>query len=583
MKKLEWDLTDLFKSNEEFYEEIEKINLLIEDIKKLNNINIDDNETLLKMLNERWKIKQKANNILVYGSLSYYKNVNDNECIEMKNKAEKLNNDVNTVLTLIDLKIIGLGKEKILSFIKTNSKLEIYAHFLDNLFRLQEHIQDEYTTEYINNNKNHVNDELTNYNNLLKNIEYGNIEINGEMIEINSLNYRKFISSRDRETRKKTYLVVNGSFKRKQGEFSNILDSIYKLRIKNSQLENYTSVLEKVLYEENINPEIVDTLIKVVNENLNLIQTYLKQKSELLEINDPHLYDFDVSLDNDLKIKFSLDEAIEIIKKALEPLGEEYLNVVELLLNGHIDAELSKDKHQYITFSWHTYSFMNFRGAYIDLKNMVHEIGHIVNYYLSKQKQPFLYEDSTVFVGETASIVNEILLNKYLYNNAKTEKEKIFYLSKEIENYFTSVFKQTMYTEFENELYNLEKLTPDILCKKYDNITKKYYGNDIFYDDLSNIEWARLGHLYRWSYYPYKYATGLIIASIVVNSLIEEKTITQEQYLEFLSSGSNTYSLELLKILNIDLTNLGIITDGFKVLKKDINELNKVLVRKIDK
>ena len=223
---------------------------------------------------------------------------------------------------------------------------------------------------------------------------------------------------------------------------------------------------------------------------------------------------------------------------------------------------------------------MNFRGAYIDLKNMIHEIGHIVNYYLSKQKQLFMYEDSTIFVGETASIVNEILLNKYLYKNAKTEEEKIFYLSKEIENYFTSVFKQTMYTEFENELYKQEELTDELICEKYEEIIKKYYGNDIVYDEVSNIEWTRLGHLYRWSYYPYKYATGLIIASVVVNSLVDEKNITQNQYLEFLSSGSKLYSLDLLKMINVDLTDLDVINDGFKVLEKDIAELEKVLVMK---
>lgn len=173
------------------------------------------------------------------------------------------------------------------------------------------------------------------------------------------------------------------------------------------------------------------------------------------------------------------------------------MQVVEYLLDGHIDAEPDENKHQSITFSWHTYSFMNFRGAYIDLKNMIHELGHIVNYYLSKNNLPFLYEDSTIFVGETASIVNEILLNRYLYENSKTDEERIFYLSKEIENYFTSVFKQTMYTEFENNLYNiktLSNLTSKILSEKYEKLIKKYYGKNIVYDELSNVEWSRLGH-----------------------------------------------------------------------------------------
>lgn len=314
---------------------------------------------------------------------------------------------------------------------------------------------------------------------------------------------------------------------------------------------------------------------------MKLIQNYLAIKFKLLKIDVPHLYDFGISLDNKLKFNYSIEEAKKIILSALKPLGSEYIKVVKTLFNGHIDALLDENKHQSITFSWHKYSFMNFRGGYIDLKNTIHEIGHIVNYYLSKKEQPFIYEDSTIFVGETASIVNEILLNRYLYENAKTNEEKVFYLSKEIENYFSSVFKQTMYTEFENDLYKIKSksdLTPDLLCEKYNSIIKKYYGNDIVYDEIANIEWARLGHLYRWSYYPYKYATGSLMASVVVDSLIDKKTLSSKEYIKFLSSGSSKYSLDLLKILNIDLVNTDIIESGFNVMVEDIKKLKSDLI-----
>lgn len=417
----------------------------------------------------------------------------------------------------------------------------------------------------------------------MRDIDYGKIEIDGEIVEINSSNFSKYISSRDRETRKRTYICVDNSFNDKNEEFANILSSIFDYRIKNASLEKYDTVLNKVLSNENINPRILKSLIDSVNNNLPLIQKYLKLKAEILGINNPHLYDFSVPLDNNLKIKYSIEEAIEIVKNALSPLGEEYLKSVDYLLNGHIDAELDEKKHQSIIFSWNTYSFMNFRGSYGDLKDIAHELGHIVNYSLSQKKLPFIYVDSTLFVGETASIVNEILLNRYLYENAKTKEQKLFYLSKEIENYFTSVFKQTMYTEFENELYEFRKgndLTKEVLSQKYFEIIKKYYGENIVYDKEASYEWSRLGHLYRWSYYPYKYATGLIIASVVVDSLIDKKTLSKEQYINFLESGSCMYSLDLLKMLNIDLTNTSIINEGFSILKKDINELEKNFVLK---
>lgn len=576
---LKWDLTALFKNDEDFYKEIENVKSMLSDIKKYKEKTLDEN-LLLTLLNEKWKIKELTNKILVYGSLMYYKNVQSKKCIKLKATAEKFNNQVDLELSFIDKKILDLGKEKTNSFLAKNSKLKIYAFSLKELFRMQEHLQNMDINKIINENKDNINSRLNVYNNLLKDMQYGKIIIEGKKQEITSSNFAKYLASRDREVRKQTYLIVNQKFKEKENEFANILDLIYGSRINISKLEKYDSVLDKSLFEENIDFTIIKTLIEVVNSNLNLIQKYLKIKSDLLKIASPHLYDFGVPLDNNLKIKYTIEEAIEIIKKALKPLGNTYLKVVEKLLDGHIDAEPDENKHQSITFSWNTYSFMNFRGSYIDLKNLIHELGHIVHYYLSQQNLPFLYEDSTVFVGEVASIINEILLNRYLYENAKTKEEKLFYLSKQIENYFTSVFKQTMYTEFEIELYNTkssQNLTAKFISLKYEELIKKYYGDAIVYDEVSNIEWMRLGHLYRWSYYPYKYATGLIIASTVVNSLLNEQSLSKEKYLEFLSSGSSLSALDLLKILNVDFTEHKIINNGFKELENAIEELENIL------
>lgn len=582
MSKLEWNLKELFINNEEFNKEIKKVKRLISKIKKYKDIELDS-ITLLKMLNDKWKIKELNNNILVYASLMYYKNINNEECINNKKIAENFNNEVNTELKFIDKKILDLGLDKTNEFISKNEKLKIYKHSLNNLFRLQEHIQNDNINQKIKENNNNINNELNIYNDILKNIKYDSIKINDKEVELNATSIGKYLSSRDRNTRKETYFALNNAYIKDKEEFAKILDTIYENRINNAFLEKYNSVLEKTLYEENIDIEIIDKLIKSVNNNLSLIQRYLKIKSNILEIEEPHLYDFNVPLDNNLQIKYTINDAKKIIINALKPLGSEYIKIIKKLFKGHIDAELNENKHQSITFSWNTYSFMNFRGSYVDIKNMIHEIGHIVNYYLSMNNEPFIYADSTIFVGETASIVNEILLNRYLYNNAKSVNEKIFYLSKEIENYFTSVFKQTMYTEFENNLYEYKKnnnLTSNILSEIYNNIIKKYYGDNVIYDDISNIEWTRLGHLYRWSYYPYKYATGLLIASVVVDSLVDKNKLSKKKYIEFLSSGSNNYSLDLLKMINIDLINTDVIKEGFNILENDINKLNNLIQNK---
>lgn len=579
MAKLEWNLQEIIMNNQSFYEKINEVKQLLEEVKKYKSTDLDSN-LLLKLLDKKWNIKEICNNILIYGSLMYYKNVNDDECVELKRVAEEFTNDVNMALKFIDRKILDLGVEKVSHFIVENPKLEIYQLALHDLFRLEGHIQSDEINKKIKENNDKINEQLSMYNKLLSNMEYGRIKIDGEEMKITSSNFAKYISSRNRNTRKQAYFSVNHAFFKKRDSFASLLNQIYGCRMENSVLEKYRSVLEKILFEENISSEIINKLIQSVNHNLSLIQQYLKIKSDFLEIEEPHLYDFGVPLDDNLKIKYSLEEAKEIVLNALEPLGGEYIEAVKILFDGHIDAELNENKHQSIIFSWNTYSFLNFRGSYIDLKNMIHEIGHIVNYYFSKNEQPFIYEDSTIFVGEIASIVNEILLNRYLAKNASTKAEKIFYLSKEIENYFSSVFKQTMYTEFENDLYKIKmksELTSEVLCERYARIIRKYYGDNVIYDEITNIEWTRLEHLYRWSYYPYKYATGLLMASVVVDSLIDRKTLSKEDYIKFLSAGSSQYSLDLLKIIHIDLINTNVIESGFNVMSEDIKKLQKVL------
>ena len=417
MANLIWNLDDLFKSKKDCYHEIKKITKQVD---KLNKIKVNDSFSLFNLLEKAWQIKEVTNNILIYGSFKYYKDVNNEDTIKLKEKVENFNNETNYKLQFVDNIILDFGNDKINEMYQENKKLEKYKLYIDNLFRKKEHLIK--SDELINNN-NLINKYLTDYNKLLHNMQFNNIVVDNEKIDLNITNYSKYLNSKNRDIRKQTFINVDSAYKEKAKEYFTILDNIYSLRIKNIKLEKYNSVLEKVLFEEKIDLKIVDNLILSVNNHLFLIQNYLKIKSNKLEIEKPHLYDFGVNLSENIP-KYSLEDAIKIIKESLKPLGDEYLKAVDILLDGHIDASFDNKKHQSITFSWNTYSFLNYKGTYNDLKNLIHELGHIVNYYLSKQNQPFIYEDSTIFVGEIASITNEILLNRYLYNNAKTKEEK---------------------------------------------------------------------------------------------------------------------------------------------------------------
>ena len=265
MNKLEWNLNEIFANNQLFYEEINEVKQLLNDIEKYKNIELNT-DLLLKLLEEKWQVKEKSNKILVYGSLMYYKNVNDDECIKLKRIAEDFDNEVNNNLKFIDRMIIELGYDKITSFIEENSKLDIYKLSLCNLFRVGEHIQPGEINQKIKENNDIVNQQLGIYNNLIRDIDYGSISIDEKKVKITATNFMKYISSKDREIRKQTYFMVNSAFKKEKDSFAEILNKIYCCRINNSHLEKYSSVLEKILFEENIDSRIISRLIESVNK-----------------------------------------------------------------------------------------------------------------------------------------------------------------------------------------------------------------------------------------------------------------------------------------------------------------------------
>lgn len=576
MEELHWNLEDLFSSEEAFSQEIDQVKKEVEKLQQ-EDIQITDQKTLLYWLDRKWNLKERANTLLVYGSLCYYRDVKNETRIQERELVEALQTEVDLATKRIDGMILFLGKEAVLEEMKKEKVYQKYYFSIDRLFRMQEHLVKAKDQDQFKENQKRINQLLTEYNQLLRDMEFSTLEIDGEEITLTPANCQKYLSARDRETRKKAFFCVSEAYQEKAEKYSEILNKIKSLRLENAHLEGYQTLLEKELFVENLKPNMIDTLIQLVHENLPVIQKYFSLKAQTLGIPDPHLYDLSVPLDDSISKKYTMEEAIQIVRGALKPLGEKYLNVVDLLLDGHIDATVDEKKHQSIIFSWHMYSFMNFRGSYIDLKNLIHELGHIVNYYLSHQEQPYLYEDSTVFVGETASIVNEILLNRYLYQNAETKEEKRFYLSKSIENYFSSIFKQTLYTELELYMESHPDFDAESLSIEYEKLTKKYYGSQILYDENTFTEWARKGQLYRWDYYCYKYATGLLMASAVVHAYVDQKSLKEEDYIHFLSAGSSKYSLDLLKMIQIDWDQLENIYGGFEVLKQDVHELEKIL------
>lgn len=226
------------------------------------------------------------------------------------------------------------------------------------------------------------------------------------------------------------------------------------------------------------------------------------------------------------------------------------------------------------------YVLLNFEGTFNDVSTLAHELGHSMHSYYSKINNPYQDASYTIFLAEVASTVNEILLNKYMYKNAKTKNEKLYFLNNLLEMLRTTLIRQTMFAEFEKTLYDMENngtiLTCDVMCKLYYTLNKKYYGNDIVHDTDISLEWARISHFYK-GFYVYKYATGISIACKIAKDILDEKEGALDNYLKLLQSGGSNYSTFLLKIVGIDIVNDDTIKNAIDLFDDVIDEFYKNL------
>lgn len=576
--KTTWDLSALFTDREACERAIKELEDKVDKLTMRKGEKLIAN-SLQTILDDYFVCRTIAYEALVYGSICFYADTSEDNA-KFKTFVEHKNEDVIGSLGFVNDMILSLDQDKIDSMLQENRELEKYRFYIQELFRKRRHA---ITSPEITKIKKEISSLIQKYNDILKGITFDNIADGDKQIELNSGIIPKYLASRNPDTRRQTYLSLNRGYETVETDIVALVDELYKKRAKLAKLLGYRNVLEMALDEENIDPKVLDTLIAIVNDKKPLLQKYMAEKTRIEGFENPHLYDLGLPLDSGYKRKYPLDECRELLEKIFTPVGKDYTDkAIELLDTGHVDSEIRENKHQ-ITFSWYGYSFLNYHATYGDLKNLVHELGHSINDILS-QKLPFPYKISSVFIGETASIVNEILLVRTLLKNADTEEEKLFYLSKEIDNYISSVYRQTLFTEYEMKLYakveSGDTLTKEFLESTYTSLIKSYYGDDIVYDEELKYEWMRLGHQIRWTFYSFQYATGLLIASTAYANLISGE-LTEKEYLNFLSAGSKESSLDLLTYLHIDLKNMDILAKGFDVLENDLETLSQFKPDKI--
>ena len=578
--KYKWDLTKIIKNEKEYNEYISKINKLSDEVLEMKGHILDNSDTLKKYLDVSNEMNLFLERLYVYSFLEYYSDTTNSSYKEKSLIAEKLNDDISKKLSFVEVELLSKDYDYIKSLLKYG--LEEYEFYFEKLFRYKDMTLSEEEEKIITEATAVFGTGHDAFNELDNSDVYFDSVFGEELTHSNFINYLK---NKDENVRREAFKKYYKYFIDRKNTLAACYAGHIKENFFKSNIRKFDSPLEYSLYHDNIDKELYTNLISVCHDKRNLMYEYLKLRKEYLKLDEMHMYDIYVDMIKLDNAKVTYSEAKNIIFDALKPLGETYLNdLKQAFLNSWIDVMPNEGKRSG-AYEWNTYRIdpyvsLNYENNMDSVNTLIHELGHAMHSYYSDKSNSYLYNSYPIFLAEIASTVNEVLLNEYLINNAKTKEEKIKYICKFLNQVRTTIFRQTKFAEFEMIMHDKYKnnipLTEKEFSDTYYELNKLYYGENIIHDDEIRLEWARIPHFYT-SFYVYKYATGLASALIIANNIINKSENAVEDYMNFLSSGSSDYPLNILEKCNIDIRNKKVLENAFDLFESRLNELKELI------
>lgn len=584
--KYKWDLTKIYKDEKEWQKDFDDVKEKILKVLEYKDSFLSNGKKLYEYLKYDEEVSRKLEKIYYYAHLNYDADTLDEKYKVMTNKVSDLFTKYNELSSFVVPEILKLDEEKLNTFYKEEEKLEDYRFSIENIYRFKNHTLDEEKEKMLSNLSKCLSNPEETYEALTdSDFEYDYItDEKGNKVKFNESNYSLFIKSKDRSVRKRAFEMLHNKYKK----YIRTITSTYKGEVETNvvlaKIRNYDSAISASLYSDNVPVDIYNNLIKVVNDNMDVLYDYYDLKREILSLDRLHMYDTYVEIINKIDKKYSFDEAKEIVMEALSILGDKYIkNLKKAFDEKWIDIYHSKGKRSGAyssgNFDVNPYVLLNFEGTLNDVSTLAHELGHSMHTYLSCKNNLYQYSSYEIFVAEVASTVNELLLANYMLKNSKNKEEKLAVINHILDLYKATLYRQTMFAEFEKETHKLrekgEVLTSDLLSNTYYNLVKKYFGPNVLCDDLIKYEWARIPHFY-YNFYVYKYATGISAASYIVDGILNNKEGALENYIKFLKLGGSMYPLDELKIAGVNLNSKSVILSAIKTFEKYLKEFKDI-------
>jgi oligoendopeptidase F len=582
-----WELEAIYENDQQWEEEFKEIKALLPEMKEYKGKLAESADKLYNALQKQDEITIKLGKLYTYAHMRYDQDTTNSQYQGLNDRAANLATQVSSELAFVVPEILSVPEETIKQYLSDKEELKLYEHALDEINRERPHVLSK-EEEAILAGVSDVTSSSSNTFGMLNNADMKFPTIkdeNGEEVEVTHGRYIRFLESSDRRVRKDAFKAVYDTYGKFKNTFASTLSGAVKKDNYYAKVRNYDSARQAALDSNNIPEDVYDNLIETVHNRLDLLHRYVKLRKKALGLDELHMYDMYTPLVSEVKMEVSYNEAKEYIVKGLEPLGEEYKNILEEgFANRWVDVQENVGKRSGAyssgTYGTRPYILMNWQDNVNNLFTLAHEFGHSVHSYYTRENQPYPYANYSIFVAEVASTTNESLLNHYLLENTSDKKEKLYLLNHYLEGFRGTVFRQTMFAEFEHMIHKKaqdgEPLTPDLLSSLYYDLNKKYFGEDLVIDDEIALEWARIPHFY-YNYYVFQYATGFSAAASLSNQILEEGDEAVSRYIDFLKAGSSDYPIEVLKKAGVDMTSSKPISDALDVFESILNEMENLL------
>ena len=559
-EKFKWDLNVMYKSAEEVKQDLTKIKAYLEQFKQYQG-KLNNKETILEALVLQDQLDQVMEKCYSYSHMKLDEDNANTQALALFDQVKSSYVLYSEGTSFFVPELMKLDLQQLNSFAE-DDRFSDYRHFIKEIGRNKEHILSD-TEEKLLSSFGEIAGAPKSIFQTLNNadLKFGLVKNeNNESVELTHGRYLSLIQSNKRDVRKSAYNELYRVYR----SFKNTLAQTFINSIKKdclyARLRKYNSALEASTFADNVDVSVYNNLIDSIRNNVSLLHKYIEFRKGVMQLPELAMYDLYVPLVTEHNKKYSYEEAVDMVLQGMHKLGQQYVSdLSQGLAEGWVDVYENKGKTSgaYSTgaYGYHPYILLNYNGTINDVFTLAHEAGHAMHTFYSHKNQPYRNASYTIFVAEVASTLNENLLMKYLLGETKDKKEKLFLLNYNLEQVRTTVFRQTMFAEFEKITHDKveqgESLTPESLCEIYYDLNKFYYQG-VQMDDEIAMEWARIPHFYN-AFYVYKYATGFSAAVALANGILQGGQGQLQKYLDFLASGGKDYPIELLKKAGVDM------------------------------